>query len=139
MTYLGVTLKATYGPVPEDHVKVLENCVPIANLSGDQDGELFFKIVVPSGQEQLKINIAGGTGDADLYVKKGEKPTAKSYDYRPSLHGNDEMVEIQNPAAATWYDMVRGYQTFAGVTLQACYKTSATSDGDDCGCTIYFP
>ncbi|MCU0914286.1 MAG: PPC domain-containing protein [Planctomycetes bacterium] len=125
MAYTGVTLKATHGPVPAEETKAL-------GLSGAVDSEWFFKVEVPAGQDHLKIQMSGGTGDADLYVKKGEKPSAKSWDYHPSLHGNDEMVEIQNPAAATWYILVRGYQAFAGVSLEACFKPAAKDDCDDC-------
>ena len=137
MAYTGVTLKATHGPVSAEQVKALESCVPVTDLSGAQDSELFFKIDVPKDQDHLKIGISGGTGDADLYVKKGEKPTAKSFDYHPGLHGNDEVVEIQNPAATTWYIMVRGYQAYAGVTLQACFKDTTKEDCADC--VIFFP
>jgi hypothetical protein len=137
IAYTGVMLKATYGPQVEQ-IKTLANCVPVTNLAGDQDSEAFYKIEVPQGQSQLKIDIFGGTGDADLYVKKGEKPSAKSYDYHPGLHGNTETVQIDNPAAATWYVLIRGYQAYAGLTVQACYK--AASKDDDCGCgVIFFP
>ena len=135
--YTGVTLKATYGPGSEQ-IKTLDNCVPVTDLTGAQDGEAFYKIDVPAGQSSLQIKISGGTGDADLYVKKGEKPTAKSWDYHPGLHGNGETVDIENPAAATWYVMVRGYQAYAGVTLQACFKAAAKDDDEDCGCVITF-
>ena len=121
MSYYGVTLKALYGPVSEQ-VKALVNCVPVHGLSGALDSELVFKIDVPAAQGLLRIEISGGAGDADLYVKKGEKPTAKSWDYHPGLHGNDESVEILNPAAATWYVMVRGYLAFSEVTLEACFQ-----------------
>ncbi|MBM4027584.1 MAG: hypothetical protein FJ280_19590 [Planctomycetes bacterium] len=131
--YAGVTLKATHGPAPDD-VKALANGVPVEGLSGAQDSETFFRIVVPAGQDSLSITISGGTGDADLYVKKGEKPTAKSWDYRPYLHGNGEAVKIQNPTAATWYVMVRGYQAYAGLRLEASFspgKLAGSPPGDD--------
>jgi hypothetical protein len=137
MAYTGVTLTATYGPESEQ-VKTLDNCVPLAGLAGDQDSEMLFKIDVPADQNSLHIEISGGTGDADLYVKKGDKPTTKSWDYHPGLHGNNEAVDIQNPAATTWYIMIQGYQAYAGVTLQACYKPGSKNNGD-CGCTVYFP
>jgi hypothetical protein len=76
---------------------------------------------VPAGQDTLTFEISGGTGDADLYVRKGSKPTTASYDYRPYLVGNNEKVEIATPAAATWYVMLRGYQAYTGVTLVATY------------------
>ena len=120
----GVTLKATYAPVPEQ-ATALTSGVPVPNLSGAASSEKYYKIDVPTGQDFLTIEIAGGTGDVDLYVKKGAKPTLSSWDYRPWLSGNDEKVEIESPAAATWYILLRGYQTYTGLTLTATYGTKA--------------
>jgi hypothetical protein len=133
--YTGVTLQATYGPLGEQ-IKVLESDVPVTDLSGATDSEMFFKINVPPGQPLLRIEISGGTGDADLYVKKGEKPTAKSWDYAPYLHGNNEVVEVQHPAAAAWYIMIRGYQAYSGLTLKACFHAEE-DDCDDCVIIIW--
>jgi hypothetical protein len=125
--FSGVTLKATYFPVPET-VTPLSNGVPVPGLSGAAGSEKFFKIVVPAGQDFLTIEIAGGTGDVDLYVKKGDKPTMASWDYRPYLIGNNEKVEIATPAAATWYIMLRGYQAYSGVTLTATYGVTVVGN-----------
>jgi len=122
--YSGVTLKATYTPVPES-VTSLTNGVPVPGINGAAGSEKFYKIDVPSGQDFLNIKIAGGTGDVDLYVKKGAKPTTASWDYRPYLIGNNEEVNITPPAAATWYIMLRGYQAYSGVTLTATYGVTA--------------
>ena len=122
--FSGVSLVATYFPVPET-VTALTNGVPVPGLSGAASSEKFYKIDVPAGQEFLTIETSGGTGDADLYVRKGSKPTSSSWDYRPYLVGNNEKVEIANPAAATWYIMVRGYQAYANVTLVATYGVAA--------------
>ncbi len=133
--YSGVTLTATYGPAT-DSVKSLKSCVPVEGLSGAQNSETFFKIQVPAGQTHLRIAISGGTGDADLYVKRGEKPTTKSFDYHPGLHGNEEKVEVLHPAPTTWYIMVQGYDAYSGVALKACFLTEHESCGcgdDDCG------
>jgi len=125
--YSGVTLKATYLPVPET-VTPLTNGVPVPGISGAAGSEKFYKIVVPAGQDFLNIEIAGGTGDVDLYVKKGDKPTTSSWDYRPYLIGNNEEVEIATPAAATWYIMLRGYQAYSGVTLTASYGVTVVGN-----------
>jgi hypothetical protein len=119
--YSGVTLKATYSPLPEPVIE-LRNGIPVEDLSGAVGSEQFFKIEVPAGQASLVIAISGGTGDADLYVRRGSKPTLTSYDYRPYLIGNDETVEVADPAAGTWYVMLRGFQAYARVTLVARYE-----------------
>jgi hypothetical protein len=121
--YTGVTLVATYLPV-EDPVVTLTNDVPVSGLSGAAGNEKFYKIIVPAGQDFLNISISGGTGDCDLYVKRGAKPTTTSWDYRPYLIGNNESVEIASPAAATWYIMLRAYQAYSGMTLLASYGTT---------------
>ncbi|MBN2133416.1 MAG: pre-peptidase C-terminal domain-containing protein [Sedimentisphaerales bacterium] len=131
--YSGVTLVATYFPVV-DPVTELDNGVPVPGLSGATGSEKFYKITVPAGQEFLDIEIAGGTGDCDLYVKKGTKPTATSYDYRPFLMGNNEKVEIDNPAAATWYIMLRAYSAYSGVTLVATYGPANNNFAADPNC-----
>jgi hypothetical protein len=123
VAYASLTLKATYTPVPEQ-VTALQSGVAVTGLSGASGSEKFFKIDVPAGQDLLKVEMSGGTGDVDLYVRKGSKPTVASYDYRPYLIGNNETVEVANPAAATWYVMMRGYQTYANVTLKATYSTT---------------
>ena len=112
----------------EDPV-VTSNDVPVSGLSGAAGSEKFYKITVPAGQDFLNISISGGTGDCDLYVKRGAKPTTTSWDYRPYLIGNNESVEIANPTAATWYIMLRAYQAYSNVTLVATYGT--TKVGND--------
>lgn len=126
--YTGVTLVATYIPIP-DAVTTLTNGVPVSGLSAAAGSEDFYKIVVPAGQDFLNIAISGGTGDCDLHVKQGSKPTATSWDYRPYLIGNNETVQVTNPAAATWYIMLRAYQAYSGMTLVATYG-SATVGND---------
>lgn len=118
--YDGVTLKATWLPATED-IPTIENGVPVIDLSDVANSERFFKIEVPAGQKLLAIRISGGAGDADLYVRKGAKPTTAAWDYRPYLHGNNESVLVEDPAATTWYIMVRGYQAYSGLTLQASF------------------
>jgi hypothetical protein len=87
----------------------LTNGVPVTGLSGSAGVGQYFRIDVPAGQDSLEISTSGGTGDVDLYVKRGSLPTTTSYDYRPYKVGNNETVEVDNPASGTWYIMLRGY------------------------------
>jgi pre-peptidase/concanavalin A-like lectin/glucanase superfamily protein len=125
--YTGVTLVATYVGAP-DPVTTLTNGVPVTGLSAPASSEDFYKIIVPAGQDFLSIAISNGTGDCDLYVKKGSKPTTSSWDYRPYLIGNNETVDVTNPAAATWYIMLRSYQAYSGMTLVATYGSAAVGN-----------
>lgn len=99
----------------------LSNGVPVSNLSATQGNSVEYYLTVPSGASNLEIKISGGSGDADLYVKRGSAPTTSSYDYRPYLNGNNETVTVSSPAGGDWYIMVRAYATFSGVTLTGSY------------------
>ncbi len=126
-SYSGLTLTATYTggseppPDPGDGVIVLDNGVAVTNLSGAKGADAFYKIAVPASQTSLEIKIWGGSGDCDLYVKRGSQPTTSSYDYRPYLSGNNETVTVTNPTSGDWYIMLHGYAAYSGMSLQATY------------------
>jgi hypothetical protein len=114
--FSGVTLTATYATTP-----ALTNGVPVTGLAGATGSQRFFKLDVPSGRTTLTFVISGGTGDADLYVRLGSKPTTGAFTCRPFLIGNNETCTFNAPAAGTWYVMLRGYTAFSGVTLKGTY------------------
>ncbi len=97
-----------------DTATSLTDNVPVTGLSGAAGSEVYYKIDVPTGQGELHVSISGGTGDCDLYVKQGSLPTYNSYDYRPFQFGNNETVTASNPAAGTWYIMLRGHDAYTG-------------------------
>ncbi len=100
---------------------VLQNNVPVTGLGAASGASLAYTVTVPSGSSQLKVTIAGGSGDADLYVRNGSAPTDTVYTCRPYLSGNNETCTISAPAAGTWHVRVKAYSTFSGVTLTAQY------------------
>jgi len=100
---------------------VLQNNVPVTGLGAASGASLAYTVTVPSGSSQLKVTIAGGSGDADLYVRSGSAPTDTVYTCRPYLSGNNETCTISAPAAGTWHVRVKAYSTFSGVTLTAQY------------------
>ncbi|WP_323846214.1 S8 family peptidase [Microbulbifer magnicolonia] len=89
------------------------------NLSGSQASWQHFTLQVDSGMSSLDVQMSGGSGDGDLYVRFGAQPTTGSYDCRPYRWGNNESCSISNPAAGTWYISIRGYSAYSGVTLEA--------------------
>jgi len=106
-------------------VTVLTNGVAQTSLSASTGAWKHFKITVPSGQSKLEIIQSGGTGDADLYVKRGAQPTSSVYDYRPYLSGNNETVTVTNPVAGDWYISIYAYSTYSGLSIKATYSATA--------------
>lgn len=103
----------------------LTNGVAVTGIGASTGAWKHYKITVPSGQSSLAIVMSGGTGDGDLYVKLGSQPTSSSYTYRPYLSGNNETVNVTNPAAGDWYISIYAYSTFASVSLKATYTGTA--------------
>jgi hypothetical protein len=69
---------------------------------------------LPAGTYNFAI---AGTGDADLYVKRGSIPKTNTYDCRPYLTGSDESCSITLTVPTIIYLMVRGEDTSSTYTL----------------------
>lgn len=94
----------------------------LTDLSGAQGAWDHYTLDLPEGMSSLTVEISGGTGDADLYVKYGSQPTTSSYDCRPYKTGNNELCSFTNPASGTWHISLRGYTDYSGVTLDVVWK-----------------
>lgn len=116
---VGVTACDT-GPGPGDDNE-LENGKPVSSLSDSQGKEKHYFIKVPSGAGPLNVVISGGSGDADLYVNFGSKPTTSKFECRPYRYGNNETCTVNAPKEGKYYIMLRGYTNYSGVTLKASY------------------
>lgn len=101
----------------------LESGVPVTGLSGASGDWLHYYIDVPAYATDLTVAITGGSGDADLYVRRGAQPTSSSYDCRPYRSGNEESCSSTNPAQDRWYVSLQAYAAFSGVTLTATVTT----------------
>ncbi len=90
-----------------------------ANVAGAVGSFTHRAIAVPAGASSLEVSLAGGSGDADLYVRFGSEPTTTSYDCRPYVNGNDETCTIDAPQAGTWFVSLHAYTAFSGAALKA--------------------
>ena len=108
----------------------LTNDVPMSGISGARTDERHFMLEVPTNQDELVFETSGGAGDADLYVRFGQQPTTSNWDCRPYRSGNNETCQFDNPNDGTWYVMMRGYSSFAGVELLGTYRLATDADGD---------
>ena len=100
----------------------LTNGVPLTGLSGAAASETFYAITVPAGQDQLLISTSGGTGDCDMYIKRGARPTTSDWDYRPADGGNEESIEVGGSnLSGRWYILLVADQAYSGATLKAHY------------------
>lgn len=102
----------------------------VTALNGTAGSQRLFTIAVPAGATSLAVRTSGGSGDVDLYLRRGAPPTASAIDCASEEPATTESCTIANPAAATWYILLLGYEAYSGVTLTASVTTGDTSGGN---------
>lgn len=104
---------------------------PLTELAGASGSQTFYTFDVPAGATDITVNMSGGSGDADMYVRFGQPPTTSAYDCRPYKSGNTESCNLTN-ADGTYHIMLSGYSAYSGVSLIGDYQEgSGTGGGAD--------
>ncbi len=102
--------------------------VPITGLADARSNERVFYIDTTEANTQVNVQMNGGSGDADLYVRKGDVPTKSSYDCRPYKNGNSETCDVQLNSPGRVYVKLIAYSNYSGVSLVATNIVSTPSD-----------
>jgi len=111
---------------------ILENNIPLTNLSGAKNSISNYKFIVPNEATTVTIASSSGTGDADLYIKKGAEPTNKNYDCRPYKNGNNETCNFTTNVSGEYFVQLNAYSSYSGLSLKASYEVD-NSGGDNNG------
>lgn len=101
---------------------VLVDGVPVDRLAGSRGNEIAFTLDVPATANKVVFTTSGGSGDADLYVRAGTKPTTSNYDCRGFSSTNAEKCTLNVNKATRYHVVVRGYRDFTGVRLIGDYS-----------------
>jgi len=129
VAYLGELAKGGTGDTPPPlppQDDLLINNVARTNLTANAGQDVVFRMEVPTAATNISFVINGGTGDADLYVKFGSKPTDSIYDCRPYAGGNNESCNV-TASGGTYYVRVKGYSAFSGLSLVGNYIAGSGS------------
>ena len=101
-------------------VPLLARARGVAGLDLAEVGDwLFFRVEVPAGARAFAVVTGGGSGDADLYVRRGAFPTASRSDCTSLRAGNQERCVVASPAPGTWFVGISAYAASAGVEVTA--------------------
>ncbi|MEO8459968.1 MAG: S8 family serine peptidase [Dokdonella sp.] len=119
-SFSGVTLRASYTTAPYGG-PLLANGTSVNGLSAPTGGARYFRIVVPEGAADLRIATQGGSGDADLYIRRDAVPTTANFLCAPFRSGNDEPCVLTVASAGTYYIMLLAAEQFSGVSLVASH------------------
>ena len=94
---------------------------PVSGISAQEGVELLYALEVPpSSPGTLEVRLSGGTGDVDLYVNHGSRPSKRD-DYQ-CQSGNPTTTErcvINAAEPGTYYILLHAFTTFSGTTLVA--------------------
>ena len=115
------------GDVVSEPSNELENGVAKTGLSAAAKQQLFFTLEVPAMSNNLEFTTQGGTGDADLYVKFGSKPTLQDFDCKSTTSSSNESCAISSIQAGTYHVMVEAWNEIAGVALTGSYSQGSGS------------
>ena len=115
------------GDVVSEPSNELENGVAKTGLSAAAKQQLFFTLKVPAMSSNLEFTTQGGTGDADLYVKFGSKPTLQDFDCKSTTSSSNESCAISSIQAGTYHVMVEAWNEIAGVALTGSYSQGSGS------------
>lgn len=124
-SFANVTLTGTYGTA--DDTTALDNGVAVTGIGGGTGSRQYWKLEVPAGQETLTFLTNSGIGDADLYVRFGDRPTLAAHDCSSIAIANTESCTIANPAPGPWFVMINGYNAYSGMTLVGAYNPPTTA------------
>ena len=98
----------------------------VSGLSGVIGSETLYRVTIPAGASLFSVSTSGGTGDVNIYLRKGQPAVCQvsSYVGEPCLYdsrsvkvGNADSISLASPAAADWYLDLSGYAAYSGVTL----------------------
>lgn len=96
-------------------------------------GELVHFGPFPTAVATSLVATLSGSGDADLYVRRGAAPTLTSYDCRPYKSGSSESCTVEGPGDL--YVAVHGYAASSSFALDVVYTEPGAggggSDDDD--------
>ncbi len=96
---------------------------PGTSLSGLADprtgGRIVWRIEVGAGAPALTVSTAGGTGNADLFLRFGAPPTDAVFDASATAAGNGGSITVAQPQAGVYYVALKATAPYAGVTLLA--------------------
>jgi Zn-dependent metalloprotease len=112
------------------------NLLSQTNISANRNAWKYFSVTIPQGVSagtMMTVRSSGGSGDADLYVRKGSQPTPNAYNCRPYLTGNVENCSITVNSGEIWYFGLNAYSAFSGVALRADLQAPVSQIGSGPG------
>ena len=124
-------VKAEYGKVTQS-ISTLPG-YPVTGQSVAYQKWLYINFTLPNDATSFTVTTSGGSGDGDLYIRKGSNPTTSNNICSSTGSGNSETCTINSPDSSTYYAGVYAYAAVTGMTVTVTYTTTNSCDGDAVG------
>ena len=98
--------------------KLLQTSIPIKDLDSTAENDVVYRLVVPNGATTLEVSTSAGSGDADIFARRGAHPTVDDYDGKSDSFGNVEKITLSAPTGGVWFVLLHTSSSFHGVRLE---------------------
>ena len=106
---------------PEDAIE-LSPGIAYGPLTGYDGLNQYFKIDVPTGTERIEVDLDEGYGEATMYMRLEQFPTAGEFDVQSSSPGAGDKIGFNDPTPGTWYILLSTEDVFANVMITASFE-----------------
>ena len=101
---------------------VLQTLVQPGSLSGlgaVENVELLYRLDLPGAANNLTVELAGGTGDVDLFIKEGVRPSNRDAynDCQSGSPTTTERCQLTGVTAGSYHILLHAFSTFSGTTM----------------------
>ncbi|MBN8465393.1 PPC domain-containing protein [Corallococcus exiguus] len=132
--FSGATLKATSTPSGQTGCTsstTLTKDVTLTGISANTgDWSCIYKLSVPTGATNVTFTTSGGSGNADLFVRREASPTESVYDCKSAnLYSNSETCSLPVSSTGIYWARLYGTGSFSNVSITGTYTLSEGQPG----------
>lgn len=91
----------------------------LTGLGAQENVELIYLLDLPVSATNLTVELSGGTGDVDLFMKAGVRPTNRD-DYNDCQSGSPtttERCQLTGVTPGSYHILLHAFSTFSGTTM----------------------
>jgi hypothetical protein len=99
----------------------LEVGVPLSNVGATEGVELLYAFELTAEAGSIAFKLSGGSGDADMYVNRGHRPSRENsldWDCISGAIDSNEECRINAALPGTYHVLIHAFTTFSGTTLE---------------------
>ena len=110
------------GGTPPSTDPMLTNNVWLSGQNAASGSWKYYAIDVPSGKASATFYLSGNSGDADMFVNLGSRPSNTTYKCKSDGPTSIETCSVNAPAAGRYYIGVYSYATYSNLSVMTIYK-----------------